>query len=74
MNRNIIEKNIVKRMEELKMKQRDIVHITGMSRQEVSHCIHDRQYMGVYPLYRIAKALDCKIDDLLEGINITNNE
>lgn len=72
MNRNIVEQNIMNRMKELNMKQRDIVHITGMTRQQVSHYIHKRKYLGVYPLYRIAKALDCTVDRLLEGIENDN--
>lgn len=72
MNRNIVEQNIMNRMKELNMKQRDIVHITGMTRQQVPHYIHTRKYLGVYPLYRIAKALDCTVDRLLEGIDYDN--
>ena len=72
MNRNIVEQNIMNRMKELNMKQRDIVHITSMTRQQVSHYIHTRKYLGVYPLCQIAKALDCTVDRLLEGIDYDN--
>lgn len=57
-------------LEEKKLSQADLVKLTGMNKQTVNNYVKNVRGMSAEVLYRISKALNCRMEDLIEEVEI----
>lgn len=52
------------RLAELDIKQKDLCEILGVTKQTLSSWVNSKNYPTLETAFKIAKVLDCKVDDL----------
>lgn len=62
----ILGKNIARIIKEKNLKTREVAHDAGMDVENLRKYIKGTQEMKVSTLVRVARAIDCSIDKLLE--------
>lgn len=60
--------NIRRIMGEVGMTQGQLAKATGATEAKISNYVNGKRDMGMTTLLRICKALECGVDDLLEGV------
>lgn len=73
-NTRIISNNILKHLDLNGLGLSDLAQMTGVNRSSIQQYTSGKQTANVITLFKMAKALNCTIEDFLEGIDITNNE
>lgn len=61
----VLSKNVKRRMVALHINQKEIAKRAGITEVTISRYIHGHRKPTIDILYKIAKALECSIDDLL---------
>ncbi len=60
--------NIRRIMKSRGMTQRQLAKATGATEAKMSNYVNGKRDMGIRSLMRICEALECGVDDLLEGV------
>lgn len=68
MNTHAIGENICSRMRQKDITQRELASRVGLTEVTMSRYINGLRQPTAYALYRISRALGCKMEDLMRGV------
>ena len=71
--RKAVRDNLLRRAEELNLTQTEIARRMNVTRQTIGHYFTGANTPTVEMLVGLARVLDCKVDDLLEGYDDKTN-
>lgn len=69
MNIHAVGGNIYSRMKQQDITQRELASRVGLTEVTMSRYINGLRQPTAYALYRISRALGCKMEDLMRGVD-----